>query len=230
MKICFLAQFAIWGLLGFGFNTGHADTVTIDFTTDTTNGAIAVLGSSPSVDRVLNGLADSPVTEDVFEIADGGGIGAAVAGLTLSITDGTGFDSDTAVAFFNVTGSSLGINSAGTDDTDQFESALNESLTIAFNQAVNIVSIDLVSFTDSETFTVGDVNFSADDDDNTVFTFTSGTASFAANEGILLTAGNGNVGIEAITIEITAVPEPSSTMLIALGASTIGLVRRRRCT
>ena len=189
--------------------------------------------------------------------------------LTFSITEATattgidGFEGDNR-ASFNITGLGLALNGAAqranpgipaTDDPlpqSQFrlDAAIEEFLTIAFNQDVVISAIGVTNLSDGETFQFGTESFTNADagfeslglsGNVDLFTFDTPLA-FAANEGIfvgntivdfgLLGPANAGVGFERILLEVVGgstppVPEPSSLALLGLGGLLIAGRRRR---
>ena len=81
---------------------------------------------------------------------------AEIAGLTLTVVD---ISSDSAVVDqLNATATSFGVDAinvgvGGSDDSDQFDSSLNESVVFRFNQDVVINSVDFFGFNDSDSST-----------------------------------------------------------------------------
>lgn len=111
---------------------------------------------------------------------------AEIAGLTLTVVD---ISSDSAVVDqLNATATSFGvdaINVGGNDDSDQFDSSLNESVVFRFNQDVVINSVDFFGFDDSDSstdvfsFASTTINgFSDQLGSGDVFTFTGGLADW----------------------------------------------------
>ena len=132
----------------------------------------------------------------------------------------------------------FGVDSGGptvADTSDQFESDLEEVLEISFNQDIFIEQIDFDGLDAGETFFVGAVEIVDADtaDFNDVFDFTAG----GTNDGLFLSeddtiflrvSGAGaSVGLDAITVRVAGVPEPSS-LLGLLGLAGLFAVKRRR--
>ena len=193
-------------LFSLPIGNASADIVTLDFTND---------GGSVGVDLDTNpGLDELPFAVDAGD------------GLVLTVTAATGVGDLT----LNGTGGSFGVNSAGSDSTARFDADLGESVTISFNRDVDIFNINFNGLSAAEGFLVGDVAVVGGE--NSV-DFAEGVLSFEAGEGIFLTStgganGDAEVGIAQITLHVKAVPEPSSALLLAMGAGAFGLVRRRR--
>ena len=115
---------------------------------------------------------------------------------------------------------------AGGDDRVAFDASFNEAVTFSFNQAVSISQLDFSDFDNGDVFEFG----------STVITFADLTATnsdvydysspllLAANEQFTIRATSGTVGIE--TMDLTVVPEPSSTALLGLGG--LALILRHR--
>ena len=130
--------------------------------------------------------------------------------------------------------SSFGVDSEGVDTSTQFESGFEEELEISFNQSLFIEQIDLNGLDDGETFSVGGVDIlNAGLPFTDIFDFTTGGTNdglfLAADTPILLrVSGEGaSVGLEAITVSVASVPEPSS-LLGLLGLAGLFAVKRRR--
>lgn len=149
----------------------------------------------------------------------------AIPGLNITVTalgaDGTGED-------VNTTATSLGINAGGPDDTDAFDSALNEFVTFRFDKAVTVSQLDFTTFDAGETFEFDGVTITNGDLSNgTLDTFDFAMPhAIAANADFTLRATTGTIGIEAFDVTVSAVPEPSSVCLLSLGAFVV--FRRRR--
>lgn len=162
----------------------------------------------------LDGVSTVPTTVTVVE----------VAGLTLTVHAITGNGTGSELS---ATGESLGIDAgAEGDDRVAFDASFNEAVTFSFNQAVSISQLDFSDFDNGDVFEFG----------STVITFADLTATnsdlydysspllLAANEQFTIRATSGTVGIE--TMDLTVVPEPSSTALLGLGG--LALILRRR--
>jgi len=203
-------------------------TVTIDFTTDTNDPMMP--GSTGDLIDVINNTSSLPQSFDVVENS---------GSLMITIESISSFDSavnpsDTSV---NATTTRFGINSPtppfSTEDADQFDVDSAEQLTISFNSDVFLQSVDLVSLTGDEAFTVASITDINDTNTTTgdVFDFTDLDAAgvfVATGNPILLQAtgpAGSSVGLQALTIIV--IPEPSSTLLIIVGGVTLSLRRRR---
>lgn len=162
----------------------------------------------------LDGVSTVPTTVTVVE----------VAGLTLTVHAITGNGTGSELS---ATGKSLGIDAgAGGDDRVAFDASFNEAVTFSFNQAVSISQLDFSDFDNGDVFEFG----------STVITFADLTATnsdvydysspllLAANEQFTIRATSGTVGIE--TMDLTVVPEPSSSALLGLGG--LALILRHR--
>ena len=131
----------------------------------------------------------------------------------------------------------FGVDSGGptvADTSDQFESDLEEVLEISFNQDIFIEQIDFDGLDINESFSVGAVDIvDADTDFNDVFDFTAGGTSdglFLSEDDTIFLRVSGagaSVGLDAITVRVAGVPEPSS-LLGLLGLAGLFAVKRRR--
>ena len=131
----------------------------------------------------------------------------------------------------------FGVDSGGptvADTSTQFESDLEEVLEISFNQDIFIEQIDFDGLDINESFSVGAVDIvDADTDFNDVFDFTAGGTSdglFLSEDDTIFLRASGagaSVGLDAITVSVAAVPEPSS-LLGLLGLAGLFAVKRRR--
>lgn len=185
---------------------------------------------------------------------DPGGVGAAIVGvdpnmvsttvpLTLTVVDIIGQDGSSAASgaantdhTLNIAGSqdALSINTdntadddfvTGGDDSSHFNPG--ESVVFSFDFEVNLVNVELESFTAGQTvFTVSSggttVNLSDSNNALTDFNIPAGTPfafTFVSTSG-----ADNQVRIESFTADI--IPEPSSSLLLGLGA--LGLFARRR--
>ncbi len=150
-----------------------------------------------------------------------------ISGLTITVVSisGTG-----GTPKLNALADSFGVDVSGVtgaaDDTDQFDAAIGEAVSFSFNRAVEITSLDLRGFEDTEVFSFGGqtITFANLDNQTTdVFTFSSPLA-IAANTPFNISATTGVIGIESLQLNV--IPEPSTALLGALGA--LALLRRRR--
>lgn len=173
----------------------------------------------------LDGIESVPVTASVVEIA---GLNITVSGI-----GGTGSGSNE----LNSLADSLGVDTSGVtlgegDDSDQFDSAFNESVTFQFDQAVVITELNFVGFEADETFVFGGTTINTIDLANNttdIFNFVT-PLSIPAFTDFSLAATAGTIGIEAITLTTESapvVPEPGSFSLLGL-VGLIGLATKRR--
>ncbi len=186
----------------------------------TTNAAIISL---------TNTGAAGELGDDLEGITSGGPFATGIAGLGISVTsveaDGTG-------EVLNPNSSSLGVNDGPTgDDTDQFDADSNESVTFRFDQAVVVNNIDFVGFGGAEAFEFDGIAITGSDPNlsGSIFTFTT-PYDIAANADFTLRATAGTIGIEAFDVTVTAVPEPSSMVVLGLGTFVVFRQRRKRST
>ena len=183
----------------------------------------ADLTTGDNLDGIDSGSV--PAVVSVFEI---GGLNITVSGI-----GGTGSGSNE----LNSLANSLGIDNSGEtvaagDDSDQFDSAFNESVTFQFDQAVVITELDFVGFEADETFVFGGTTINTIDlANNTTDIFNFETPlSIPAFTDFSLAATVGTIGIEAITLTTESapvVPEPGSFSLLGL-VGLIGLATKRR--
>ena len=187
-----------------------------------------------------NSGADVMTTGDNLDGIDSGSVPAVVSvfengglNITVSGIGGTGSGSNELNSLLN----SLGIDNSGEtaaagDDSDQFDSAFNESVTFQFDQAVVITELDFVGFEADETFVFGGTTINTIDLANNttdIFNFVT-PLSIPAFTDFSLAATAGTIGIEAITLTTESapvVPEPGSFSLLGL-VGLIGLATKRR--
>lgn len=162
---------------------------------------------------LIDGLSLTPATINVAE----------VPGLQLTAWTG-GADQ-----IINTTTSSLGINADGAgDDTDALDAG--ETLFLSFSQDVRINQIDFNVFDAGESLSlavngVTPFDIAYDDLDNKSSDVYSMSLEVPASAQIQFAAGAGSViGLDGI--DITVIPEPATTGLIALGG--LGLLAARR--
>ena len=183
----------------------------------------ADLTTGDNLDGIDSGSV--PAVVSVFEI---GGLNITVSGI-----GGTGSGSNE----LNSLANSLGVDNSGVtpeagDDSDQFDSAFNESVTFQFDQAVVITQLDFVGFEADETFVFGGATINTIDLANNttdIFNFVT-PLSIPAFTDFSLAATAGTIGIEAITLTTESapvVPEPGSFSLLGL-VGLIGLATKRR--
>ena len=174
-------------------------------------------------------LEDERTGEDQLTITVVGGTG---------LVPGTELNNSAVGTRFAIIG--FGINSGpgapGTDLPADFDSALNESVTFAFNQDLFITAIDLNSSllggSIDESFEVGGIEIDGNNPGD-IFDFTDDPDRpeglfVAAGDGVLFRALAGSGNIDSLTVQIAPpVPEPSTAvLLVSLGM--IGVARRRR--
>jgi hypothetical protein len=228
---------AALGLIAFA-GSAQAD-ILIDMTTDT--GLNTGLGTGIQLDVGANITTGLPISADVYDTAPGDlgtedAVGTLVPGLTLSVVSASSFDN--ANTDVNASGAGFGLNSptpdGGSENSARFDVDASEIATLAFNQAVTILSVELGSFSGEETFTFGGVTFGSSNytggdlslaDSNDIFTFANGGLVLDANEEFSLQAG-GPAGSSVGLVAITIIPEPATLGLI--GVSAIGAFAARR--
>lgn len=221
MKCNFFKLFAVafLAITAVGIS-GQANADLIFFTNDDPNTGGASTGGL--LDTAPNIVDDLPLTVAVVESP----------GLFLTVDSASSFDPANTV--INASGSTFGLNSptpmGGSENASRFDVDAAESLTFSFSEDVTIVNADFNSFTDPETFSFGGVTIVESElDASNIFTFAGGGLVVPANTGILLEAGGpagSSVGLISIEI-VTAVPEPTSLVLLGFG-SVVMVTRRRR--
>lgn len=182
-----------------------APVVTVDLTNNTSLGV-----SLDDIDASEVGTA----TAGPFNVP-------GIAGLTITVT---GVSSTDTGAETNVTSASLGMNSDNDADTDAFEAAFEQTVTLQFNQAVLVHELDFTTFTSGEAFSFAGVAISSAEISSSDYTFATPLA-IGANTDFSLFATSGTIGIKGFDIEV--VPEPSSFALFG-GLSLLAFARRRR--
>lgn len=156
-----------------------------------------------------------------------------IPGLFASIISVVGAGDGTTLA--NSGSDQFGVDSVGSgsggDASTAFDSDLNESITLAFNQPILISSVRFApvnasgAFDSGDQFTFGGTIIGFDDlDANFNFQFLS-PLSLSVNEPLAFGATVGRVGFRSA--EITAVPELSTLTLVGI-AGVGGMFRRRR--
>lgn len=196
-------------------------------------------------------FSTQPGSADFPTVTAAGGTGQnsltseANAGLTLTVTADGGFNT---IAGSNDGGGGFGVTGNGSFDINNRDVDSDESLALSFNQDVYINQITFVvfAFADSTQLDIESLSISTEARGNSTFTpavtglSTDGNATGPfeinfAGEDFLLTAGetivigqgaNSNNGILLDGITVTAVPEPGSMALLALGG--LAMVARRR--
>lgn len=138
----------------------------------------------------------------------------------------------------NSTGTSLGINSVGSDAADRFDAALDEQLSLLFNADLQIDALDFRHFSGGEVFEFGGVTIRNQDlaDGRTdLFVFPTPLRLGMASP-LTMRAVSGSIGIEAMSVQRLipptnpspgnmAVPEPSTMASFALLG--LGCLRKR---
>jgi hypothetical protein len=128
----------------------------------------------------------------------------------------------------NVTATGMGINGAEDTDTDTFESAFNQSVSLSFNQTVSITQLDFTNFDTDEVFSFDGFSISYESLSNKttdIYDFAT-PYIIAANTAFELAAQSGSIGIEGMTL--TVVPEPSYTAALLITCGTALMLRGRR--
>lgn len=222
MDFRFLASFLAASFLSLGAcGPAHAVLVEILFETDLSQTAVD-LDNGPTLDTLSS---ITPLTANVAEDPDGL--------LTISVIGASSFDPSNSNV--NASGAGLGINSptpdGGSENSSRFDVDASESLMLTFNYDVNILSVDLTSLSGTDAFTFGSVTGinDANTPTNDVWTFAGGGMLLSAGTGVLLEAtgpAGTSVGLQAITLEYVAVPEPST--LVALLGLTAWFASKRR--
>lgn len=209
-----------------------AQIVTIDFTTDT--GDAMAPGTTGDLLDVNNTSGEFPLTFDV--------VSDTTLGLEITIESISSFDSaanpdDTSV---NGVGGSFGINSptlsgaADSEEPSRFDVDSSEVLVLSFNRDVIILNADFTSLSGSEEFDFNGITVTNDNTPTSdLFDFTDGGATTGivldAGDTITLQAGGpagSEVGLQSITVDVAAIPEPSSLMAL-FGMAGLFMMRRR---
>ena len=205
MKLCFFKRFlcgvALTLVVG---GLANAEIVPIDFTTSFNSPAT----TGDLLDNQFS-LGDAPETFDVVEDTT---LGLTITIESITSNSTTGASIEAANASFGITGGSF--SSAG--DT-QLNAAGDESITFSFNQDVVFVSAFFSSFTSADEIDFGGVTITEALSTDDVFSFTGANSlALAANTPITIEADASNFGLATITVDVAAVPEPSSLALLGL--------------
>ena len=158
-----------------------------------------------------NGLGESQAALD--GLASGS---VSVGGVTLSASANTGTFNSTASAGFGINAAAAG------DSTTEFD--VTDVMSFSFNQAVDLVSIDLSVFGGSDTgfltYSGGTIQINSDP-------FAFKEVHLAANE-VVTFGNNSGASFSLESITITAVPEPSTWAMIVVGAGLLFATQRLR--
>lgn len=193
-------------------------------------------------------FASLPKSSDAFQIlfeSDAGGLGElidgessgmfsvpGIANLEFNILSVGSLDPGTAIV--NATGSSFGVDIVGKtgtegDDADQFDAGFSEFATFSFSQALSVTEIDFAGFGGAESFQFGSQSILGADSNLSQSVFTFETPLFlAANEQFTLRATDGTIGLQSITVAISAVPEPTTLVGFSVMGMIVTLGRRKR--
>ena len=198
-----------------------------------------------------------PANADIIDFrVNPGTLGASLDGLSTATNDIAvpGFATlsiDIVSLSSNVVGSTVTLNglASGTqrfgidlssrtsgqgDDTDQFDATFEESVVFRFKEAVTINTLNFVSFDNGDEFEVANQTFTFSDLDNQSSQFidlTDGSGStimLAANETFMLEAKSGSIGLQSIDVTLSAVPEPSSLLIVSVFAISPLFSRKRK--
>lgn len=181
-----------------------------------------------------------PITVDADDFTDGTDISHTYAGITLSAIDG-GFNVITTASVFSQTSSlaSTGTQVFGHDGifVETWASGLVADLRIDFIQATDFVSIDIIAndgfdpaflqaFNSTgillDTFTTqGDLGTGVPE--TATITLASADIAYVIASGL---SGN-DVGLDNLTYNSVAVPEPGIFALIVLGLAGFGFARHK---
>ena len=161
--------------------------------------------------------------------------------LTITVVAATGFGNFSLDNRLGIVSGGLGINSGSgapaTDLPTNFDFALNESVTFAFNQDLFITEVDLNNSLIpnlGEVFEVGGIEIDGNNPGD-IFDFTADPNRpeglfVAAGDGVLFRALAGSGNIESLTVQIAppAVPEPSTAVLLVSLGMIVAARRRRK--
>jgi hypothetical protein len=161
----------------------------------------------------------------IDEVSSGTFAVPEISGLSVTIVSIASTGTGSGTLELNSSSTSFGINSLGTtsDDAAAFDAALSETTTISFNKEVKITKIDFVSFGATDVFMFAGQSIASSNLSSSVYTFST-PLTIAANTSFSLYATSGTIGLESI--DLTAIPEPSTTLLGGIGF--LLLLRRRR--
>ena len=187
---------------------------------------ILTISTAPSVQATLFQLAGSAAVEAVDEASS---FSLTVDGITATLTANIGVLNTTAISGF-------GVNAPGTgDETSQIDNILGvESVSIVFDVAVRLDQIVLSLFTggatgDLASLTIdgfGAITLNPTAPALDVYDFTNNN-TVPVGQSIILAYQAGN-GFSFDSFSVTAIPEPASLALVALGLFGLGCSRRKR--